>query len=369
MLLNCSRLVLARGRRGLTQTALGEAVGVSVRSIKAYEAGDKVPTKAIIAKLAAALEFPVSFLVADEPLELLELDAVSFRSLKSLTAKSRDAGLAAAALAVRLNDWVQHQFEIPPVDIPDNLGGVDPEIAAEALRRYWGVGEAPIANMVHLLESKGVRVFSLAEDCRALDAFSTWRDGVPFVFLNMMKTGAKGRMDAAHELGHIVLHREVRPNGREAEDQATRFGAAFLMPRASLLAARLPAASLPHLMRLKTNWGVALSALVVRLHRLGRLTEWQYRALFVELSKKGYRTIEPEDIPRETSAVLQQMFTMLRAEGKSLAALAVELDIFPDELAKLVFGLCVVGLDGDGSAKTPGLTKLRLVHGGSPSDE
>ena len=366
MPLNPSRLVLARRRRGLTQTKLAEAAGVSVRSVKAYEAGTKAPTKAITVKLATILGFPMGFLVADEPLELLDLDAVSFRSLKSLTANSRDAGLAAAALAVRLSDWAQQQFELPAVDIPDDLSGVDPETAADALRRCWGIGEAPIVNMVHLLESKGVRVFSLAEDCRALDAFSTWRDGVPFVFLNTVKTGAKGRMDAAHELGHIVLHREVRPNGREAEDQATRFGAAFLMPRASLLAARLPTASLPHLMRIKADWGVALAAVVVRLHRLGRLTDWQYRALFVELSKKGYRTAEPDDVPRETSAVLQQMFTMLRGEGKSLAALAAELDLFPDELARMVFGLCVVGLDGDGSAKGPNPTTLRLVAGDRP---
>jgi hypothetical protein len=84
--------------------------------------------------------------------------------------------------------------------------------------------------------------------------------------------------------------REVRSNGREADDQATRFGVAFLTYTASLLAARLPTASLSQLMRVKADWGVALSAVVVRLHRLVRLTDWQCRPLFVELSKKGYRS-------------------------------------------------------------------------------
>jgi hypothetical protein len=64
--------------------------------------------------------------------------------------------------------------------------------------------------------------------------------------------------------------------------------------------------------------------------------------------------------------VLQQMFTMLRGEGKSLATLAAELDLFPDELARMVVGLCVVGLDGDGSAKSPNPTTLKLVAGGRP---
>ena len=39
---------------------------------------------------------------------------------------------------------------------------------------------------------------------------------------------------------------------------------------------------------------------------------------------------------------------MLRSEGKSLFALAIKLDLLPDELARTVFGLCVVGLDGTG---------------------
>lgn len=101
-----------------------------------------------------------------------------------------------------------------------------------------GLGEAPIANMVHLLETKGVRVFSLVEDCHELDAFSTWLDGTPFVFLNTRKSAERSRMDAAHELGHLVLHRVGRPQGKEAEEEATRFGAAFLMPRASPTATR-----------------------------------------------------------------------------------------------------------------------------------
>ena len=93
--------------------------------------------------------------------------------------------------------------------------------------------------------------------------------------------------------------------------------------------------------------GVALSSVVGRLHRLGRFTDWQYRALFVELPKKGYRTVEPEDVPREALRYWS-MFTMLRSEGKSLFALAIKLDLLPDELARTVFGLCVVGLDGTG---------------------
>ncbi|WP_376773772.1 ImmA/IrrE family metallo-endopeptidase [Rhizobium mongolense] len=71
-------------------------------------------------------------------------------------------------------------------------------------------------NMVHLL----VRVFSLVENTRTVDAFSVWRGIRPFVFLNTIKTSEHGRFDAAHELGHLVLPRHGGPSGRRAEDEA-----------------------------------------------------------------------------------------------------------------------------------------------------
>lgn len=363
MQVNPSRLLLARRRRGLTQGALAERLGLSVRSIKAYESGEKRPSQEVVDHLAAVLGFPSTFFISHEPLEMLDVDTVSFRSLKSLTARNRDAALVAAGLAIRLGEWIEQHFELPAADIPAELQEADPETAAGALRRAWNLGEAPIGNMIHLLESQGVRVFSLAEDCRSLDAFSTWRDGVPFVFLNTMKTAAHSRMDAAHELGHLVLHRERRPNGREAEDEATRFGSAFLMPTAAFRAIRLPSATISQIFRVKKQWGVSLSAAVVRLYRLGLLTEWQYRALFVELSKRGYRTAEPDDWPREKSAVLEQVFSILRDEGTPLRDMAAQLHLSADELARLVFGLCIVGIDGDSTGRASSRGNLRLVGG------
>lgn len=61
------------------------------------------------------------------------------------------------------------------------------------LRRMWGLGNAPIPNMIPLLESKGFRVFSLAEEAREVDAFCTWHEGKPFVFLNTIKSVERSR--------------------------------------------------------------------------------------------------------------------------------------------------------------------------------
>lgn len=83
------------------------------------------------------------------------------------------------------------------------------------IRNHWGIGERPIGNMVHLLEAKGVRVFSLTERSRRIDAYSLWLEGIPFVFLNTMKTAEHGRTDAAHELGHLLMHRHGAPRTKK----------------------------------------------------------------------------------------------------------------------------------------------------------
>jgi len=131
----------------------------------------------------------------------------SFRSQARMAASTRDAALASGALAFLLNDWLEERFSLPSPDLPD-LREEEPEAAAITLRQHWGLGERPIKNMVHLLESKGVRVFSMAEDTTEVDAFSLWRETTPFVFLNTMKSAERSRFDAAHELGHLVLHRQ-----------------------------------------------------------------------------------------------------------------------------------------------------------------
>jgi hypothetical protein len=161
--------------------------------------------------------------------------------MSAMPAKERDSALAAGSFAFLLSDWVDNYFVLPLSYLIDGKEGVEPEAVARALRTYWGLGEKPIKSMVHLLEAKGVSVFSLVENTKTIDAFSLWRRNIPFVFLNTIKTPERSRFDAAHELGHLVLHKHGGPEGgRVVEDQANQFASAFLMPEAEVRA-RMPA--------------------------------------------------------------------------------------------------------------------------------
>jgi Zn-dependent peptidase ImmA (M78 family)/transcriptional regulator with XRE-family HTH domain len=339
-----SRLTLARRRRGLTIGALADRAEISTDRISAFEHDEATPSEATIAALGLALRFPRSFFGAPE-LEAPAVESVSFRALTTMTASQRDAALGAGALALAVNDWNAARFRLPPVDLPP-FRHDDPGAAAEALRAEWGIGQKPIRNMVHLLEAHGVRVFSLADLTGAGDALSFWHGPTPFVFLNPTKRAERSRFDAAHELGHLVLHQHGGPQGREAAAAADRFASAFLMPTAGVLAHVPRSASLQELSRLKTVWGVSIAALTHRLHAVGVLSEHQHQQLRSQISAPGFQTSEPRVVARETSQVLGTVFAALRDEGVSKMQIARELHLHPSDLDALVFGLVLVAVDG-----------------------
>lgn len=385
---NPLRLTLARKRRGMKKRELAERIGLTEKSVSNYEAGSQEPESTTLGKLSEALRFPEAFFFGDDP-EVPTPDVASFRSLSKMTASQRDSALGAGAVALLLNDWIESRFQLPNPNVPDlgREGGAtkgaggdrvsqepeafpsrasaqDPEAAAAMLRAHWGIGEQPVKNMIALLESKGVRVYSLAIDAKEVDAFSMWKAGRPFVFLNTFKSAEHCRFDAAHELGHLVMHQHAQPQGPDLEREANAFASAFLMPKASVLANAPKAATLPGLIRHKKHWLVSVAALNYRMHALGLTTDWTYRTLCIQIAQAGYRTSEPESINHEKSLVLEKVFTALRNEGLGRADVARQLAIPPDEINELTFGLMLNALKGGragDSVSRPGRATLRLV--------
>jgi transcriptional regulator with XRE-family HTH domain len=105
----------ARIELGLTQTQLGEEVGISLRTIVAYERGEKKPRQATMLKLAKALKVSVKFLSDDEcenPLEDIEKDgyiSVVREKYGAKGAKDMDDLLAANAALFAGGELSQEQ--------------------------------------------------------------------------------------------------------------------------------------------------------------------------------------------------------------------------------------------------------------------
>jgi len=100
-------------------------------------------------------------------------------------------------------------------------------------------------------------------------------------------------------------------------------------------------------MKSKRQWGVSAANYTHRIYTLGLLTEWQYRSLFIEMGKHGYRKGEPDGMPTETSQVFTKVFETLRAEGITKRQVADELAIYPDDLNRAIFGLALVPGNGN----------------------
>jgi Zn-dependent peptidase ImmA (M78 family) len=360
---NPSRLTLARERRGLTKRMLAEQTGLTVRSVSNFE--NKLefsPSDETLAQLAHVLRFPVAFFLGDD-LDQPTGETASFRAMRSMTAARQHAVLAIGALGFALDRWLDYRFEQPVTDLPV-MPNDDPEIAAISLRHHWGLGDLPIKHMIKLLEAKGVRIYSLGNQPREVSAYAVWHDGIPFIFINSTKSAEHVRFALAHEVGHLVLHREVDPldaDARQIEKEADRFASALLMPSRDVLSGSYHNLSRIALINLKKRWGVSVTALAYRLHQLKLISDWHYRNLCIEMSQKGDRTQEPSGLPHETSARLGQIFNALREDGVNRLEIAQSINIYREDLEDLLFSLVPTVVQGDLVFRTSSRAQLRVI--------
>lgn len=359
------RLSIARRRRAMSKKGLADAIGVKPITILRYEAGEMKPSSENLEKIAHCLQFPREFFDGpeiDEP----RRDNASFRGMASKSGRIMDAALASGAIAFLLDDWITGSYSRPEPDLLD-LQHEEPASAAVLLRQHWRLGDKPIANMVHLLELKGVRVFSLAENTKEIDAFSLWRDDVPYVFLNRFKSAERSRYDAAHELAHLCLHKHGGAGTEYLDDnlekQANTFAGAFLMPETDVRAiCRRPIYSVGDLAEYKKRWRVSVSAFNYRLRELKMISEGKSTSNYVEMSRRGWLKTEPTGIPREQSSVLQDIVNDLLSRGITKTKIAAELTVPPKEIEALLFGLAnMTTIDGAGTLSPRRKVDLRLI--------
>ncbi len=336
----------------MSQTELARRVGIVPHAISKFEKdGDGIGDEKI-AEIADVLGFDKSFFALGEA-ELPESGALSFRARTKMTARSREQARACAWAGIELSSWMDDNYILPDVDVPD-LEGVDPEGAAAAVRSAWGLGYGPIPNVVSVLEAHGIRVFSVTETSQEIDAFSFWdeRTGRPYVFLTTSKSGERRRMDASHELGHIVMHRKVDLVGRskETERDANWFGGAFLMPREGFIEKTARIASVKDVMRAKGFWKVSAFAVVYRAHELGLLSDWQYHNLCRTMSSRGMRTNEPMGIEPERSQVTEKIISIERESSNGITGISKATEIPIADIESLTFRTPMAIVSGGGGS-------------------
>lgn len=328
-----TRLKEAREARGLSATALAEILGVSRQSVSQYENEQQSPRPEVMVKIEQVLNLPSNFFsrpVVEQP----GVRRIFYRSMNSATKLARVRVERRYEWLTEIAEYLQKYVSFPPVrfprfDVPADpreLSWEDIEDFAVRTREFWGLGEGPISNMVWLLENKGAIIARGMVEADELDAFSEWqtKSGTPYVFLGADKESAsRSRYDAAHELGHLVMHRNIDSKHIEnqttfkvIENQAHRFAGAFLLP-ALAFSNDFSVANLDAFRALKPKWKVSVAMMVYRSQDLGLVGKEQARRLWINRTRRGWRLKEPLDdhLPIEKPRMLHRAFSMLIDEG------------------------------------------------------
>lgn len=329
------RLIEARLAKRFTQTDLANEIGVTRQSISAYEGGAKKPDPTTMVAIAKALGQPINFFTREAPPTFGPASANFYRKVGADT-KRRNAACGTYAnwlgqTAFAFDGFVNYpELDLPsfePIRSDNRYSDDEIEDIAEAARKHFGLGLGPISNVVRLLESKGVIVCRIVIEKEKIEAFSFWRGDRAFVFLASEKdSAARSRLDAAHELGHLCLHRWIGEEEiddpkvlKEIEREADRFAAAFLLPRKTF-ANEIYSPRLLAFVDLKRRWKVSIQAMVYRCKTLGIFDEHQVTSLYKQISAKKWRTSEPLDgeggLALEQPLLLPKVAEMVLAAGR-----------------------------------------------------
>ena len=327
-----SRLREGREARGITASALADVIGVTRAAMSQYEHGRQSPSPDAMRRLSDALNLPMQWFL--KPMHEFAGGTVFYRCMSSATKGARLRAQRRFHWLKDIVELIQQSVRLPSVQLPDFDVPSDPrmltndhieELATEA-RRFWGLKDGPISNMVWLLENRGIIVSCFDLHAPTLDAFSE-RDPKtkrPYVVLGDHKqSAARARFNAAHELGHLLLHRSVQQEQINLnalhpllEKQAHRFAGAFLLP-ASTFGQEVCGHNLDSLRVLKERWHVAIAAMIYRAGNLRLFSEDHVKNLQINLARRKWRTCEPLDdiLVQERPRVLKKCVELLVTRG------------------------------------------------------
>lgn len=344
---NGYNLKQARLMNDFTLEYVASLVDKTRQYISKLESGRARPSAELETELSRVLSVKPEFFNKPISFEVNE-DIFHFRKKASTKVSVKKAFYAQSALLRNLIDLIEEYIELPECDFPDygqdSLSLYDVELAAEKLRRDWGLGISPISNITKLVETKGAVITFFKNIDDSVDALSV-SDRRPIVIRNTAKTSAcRLRFDVAHELGHWVLHEGVVTGDRVTEKQANHFASAFLMPRSMFIkvfpiSRRTGRISWSDLSALKYKIGVSKAAMLYRARSLDLLDDYKYKGAVIQMKNQGERQSEEEDafIEPERPVVLERSLAMLMEhEGLAADDIADKLRIDTSLLTKIL---------------------------------
>jgi len=357
---NGQRLTQARVARGFTKKRLAELVGISGTQVTRYESGLDNPQIDRLDLISDKLNFPIGFF--QRPTWEDSDSPVFWRSQVAETKTAREMTEQRIGWLKEVFDYLEHDVEFPPVGISDLqfrgdyrlLKSDDIEVIAERARARWGLRDLPIPDVTLALENVGIPVVHLNIPSDKQDGFCRWSERLQrmFVGINIHNIScARARFDAAHELGHALMHQAVRPEQlcdkslhKLLETQAHRFAGAFLFPREAFFR-EVEYPSLDYFCNLKRRWGMSIAAMVYRAFDLGLIDKEERTTCYRNMTRRKWKGIlkepfdDPKLMPLETPRMLRRAFEACFGSNMSAqAAFFAEMALPESEIRQFIFG-------------------------------
>lgn len=340
---NGQRLKDALQFREKKMTELADETGISKQSLSLYANDSNTPPFENVVKIARALKFPTDFFMSEDSCTVATGNTY-FRSQAAVKKKSRNAQKIKLEYVAKIYEALLNYIDFPALNLPvlddfslpDDIAEAKSDEAcaeierlAQAIRKYWNIDSGPIDNLQYYLESNGIIVTGFRDVSSDIDAFSQQVDvNGTNVFIIALAIGSKPierlRLDMAHELGHILMHTWGEDNedvSREEfnarEWQANYFASALLLPKETFTrSVSAYPTNVDYYKSLKKKWKVSMQAMMYRARQLDIITDNQFQYMMRIVSKNGWRTKEPGDVPGQIGDTVFQGAIDLLFDGE-----------------------------------------------------
>jgi len=283
---------------------------VSHATIANFEAGRSTPTMEVLAALADMYQRPLTWFLEKGPM----LTGVRYRNIKSkvrLSDRHAFEGVAQKWFEAyrRIETWMNQPLGTFPPAL-EFEPSISPTLAASQVRKHFGLDQDdPVPSAVNCLEQLGVRAIELPTRLR-IDALAARLGDENVVALNPSLSAARTRLNAAHELAHVVLRDTAdfpTEDHERSEQRAFEFASHFLLTPPMLREA-FKNYSMVRLVQFKSRYGISLAAMIYRAEReQGLLTRHIARNLWIEFTKRGWRQNEPGEVKEDRASRFEQL--------------------------------------------------------------
>jgi Zn-dependent peptidase ImmA (M78 family) len=305
------KLKTARSLTGMSTRAVAAKLGgrftISHATVANYESGRTVPPMDVLAALADLYGRPINWFLERGK----GLTAVRYRNLKSRS-KVSELHRYEAEVQRWIDGYVALEARLgkplaPSVDPFRPKANTTPEDVSREVRRRVGISEdEPVPSVVDVLERFGVRVLENRTDLK-IDGLAAKYGEDSVVVLNPSASNDRTRLNAAHELAHVLLG---GPDGADAakaaEQRAFEFASHLLLPNRQLKNA-FQGKSMVRLVQFKERFGIPLAAMVYRAERLTFVTKPEAKHLWAEFARRGWRSNEPAIVRPDRATRFEQL--------------------------------------------------------------